>query len=128
MNLEKFLKLMLENPENITIQYSNINGKEKLLINGEEFKENYDDSKIKEEIADYEEKIEKLDDHLFELVIYRAENRNFDLHQMNKELEFEHYSEEEAKRVSNNIKLMNNLIKEVITDEIESLTNILKEF
>ena len=36
MNLEKFLELVLTNPDNISIQYSNINGEEKLIVNGKD--------------------------------------------------------------------------------------------
>ena len=50
MNLEKIIQLITKNSD-INIQYSNINGKEKLIINGEEIKE--EDTSIKEEIEEY---------------------------------------------------------------------------
>ena len=139
MDLEKFLELLFTNPDNISIQYSNINGKEKLIVNGKdlleeektsdnsEVKETYDDSEIKEKIALYKEKIEKLDDYIFEKVIDEAEKRHFNLCEMNKGLELEHYTPQDELYAINVIQVMSELIQEVIKDEIQKLVDILEE-
>lgn len=139
MDLEKFLELLFTNPDNISIQYSNINGKEKLIVNGKdlleeektsdnsEVKETYDDSEIKEKIALYKEKIEKLDDYIFEKVIDEAEKRHFNLCKMNKGLELEHYTPQDELYAINVIQVMSELIQEVVKDEIQKLVDILEE-
>lgn len=130
MNLEKLLELVFKNPDDISIEYSNINGEEKLIVNGEDLtkEETYNDSEIKEEIAEFKNKIEKIDDYIFELVIEEAEKRHFDLNEMNKGLDLEHYTEEDEFYASNVIKLMSELIREVIAREIQKLEDTLEQF
>ena len=132
MNLEKFLELVLTNPDNISIQYSNINGEEKLIVNGKDLsekdeEEEYDDSSIKEDVANYKAKIKKLDDCIFEKVIDEAEKRHFNLFEMNKVLELEHYTQQDAVYASNVMQIMLELIQEVIKEEIQKLIDILEE-
>ena len=132
MNLEKFLELVLTNPDNISIQYSNINGEEKLIVNGKDLsekeeEEEYDDSSIKEDVANYKAKIKKLDDCIFEKVIDEAEKRHFNLFEMNKVLELEHYTQQDAVYASNVMQIMLELIQEVVKEEIQKLIDILEE-
>lgn len=129
MNLEKLLELLFNNPDNISIEYSNINGKEKLLVNGEDLMNqgtSYDDSEIKEKIANYKAKIEKLDDYIFEKVIDEAEKRCFNLHKMNKGLELNQYTLQDAQYANDVITLMTELVKEVIQNEIQKLIDTLE--
>lgn len=128
MDLEKLIKLVFEHP--VSIQYSNINGKEKLLVNGENFltkDETFDDTDIKNQIADYKETIEDLDDDIFELVMNEAENRHFNLKEMNQGLELETYTEEDALYAENVINIMINLIVEVIENKIKRLQKTLSD-
>lgn len=126
MNLERLLELVFNNPENISIEYSNINGKEKLVVNGEELIE--DDSEIKERIENYKANIKKLDDSLFEKVLDEAEKRNFNLLEMNNGLELEHYTAEDEFYANNVIDIMTELIQEVIEEEINKLADIYDQF
>lgn len=131
MNLERLLELVFNNPDDISIQYSNINGKEKLVVNGEDLtnqSEDYDDSQIKEKIAKYKEKIDKLDDDIFELVIDEAEKRHFNLSEMNKGLELEHYASQDEIYANNVMEMMTELIQEVIKYKIQNLMNVLELF
>lgn len=132
MNLERLLEqLLFTDPNNISIQYSNINGTEKLIVNGKDLTdqdESYDDSQIKEKIASYKEKIDKLDDYIFELVIDEAEKRNFNLYEMNKGLELEHYTPQDELYANDVIKLMTELIQEVIKQEVQKLADLLEMF
>lgn len=127
MNLEKLIELIFKNPDNISIEYSNINGKEKFIVNGEDITE-YDDSQVKEEIANYKDKLKKLSDDIFEKVIDEAENHHFNLLEMNKGLELEHYTEDNATYARNVISLMTDTIKTVITKEIDNLTDTLEQW
>lgn len=131
MNLEKFLELVFSNPENLRIEYTNINGKEVCLVNGINVLEKdttFDDSFIKEKIANYKANLKNLNDYIFGLVIDEAEKRKFNLSEMNKGLELEHYTAEDALYADNVIKMMTELIQEVITKEIENLTCVLHQF
>lgn len=129
MDLEKLIKLILSNPNNISIKYSNINGKEKLIVNGTDLTDqDCDDSQIKEKIAEYKDKIEKLDDYIFELVMNEAEARNFNLPAMNRGLELEKYNSQEKLYANNVIEIMTELIQEILRKEIEKLTNTLDMF
>ena len=130
-NIEKLLVQVLTNPDNISIQYSNINGEEKLIVNGKDLsekeEEEYDDSSTKEDVANYKAKIKKLDDCIFEKVIDEAEKRHFNLFEMNKVLELEHYTQQDAVYASNVMQIMLELIQEVIKEEIQKLIDILEE-
>lgn len=131
MNLEKLLELVFNNPEDISIEYSNINGKEKLIVNGEDLINQsipYDDSEIKEKIANYKAKIEKLDDYIFEKVIDEAEKRCFNLYEMNKGLELEKFTPQDDLYASNVIDIMTELIQEVIKSEVQKLIDVLENF
>lgn len=130
MNLEKLFELVFNNPDNISIQYSNINGKEELIVNGEDLINGgipYDDSLIKDKIANYKAKIEKLDDYIFEKVIDKAEKRCFNLYEMNKGLELENYTPQTELYASNVIDMMTELIQEIIQNEIQKLVDTLEE-
>lgn len=120
MNLERLFELVFSNPENISIEYSNKDGKETLIVNGEDLLDRsipYNDSKIKKKIADYNEKIKMLDDYIFEKVMDEAEERNFNLFEMNKGLELEHYTPQKETYANNVIEIMTDLIHEVISNE-----------
>ena len=127
MNLERLLEIVFNNPDNISFQYSNINGKEKLIVNGEDLSDNetFDDTKIKELIKDYKERFNELDDNIFDLIVTEADKRGINLSEMNQALEQEHYTEEEALNANNVITIMSDIISHVIKREIDSLQDIL---
>ena len=128
MNLEKVLELILNNSD-VKIEYSNINGKERLIVNGEEFTEDtFDDTEIKQRIDAYKAKLEKLDDYIFGLVIDEAELNHLNLYEMNRSLELEHYTKQDAEYAEKTIFIMSELIREVLNREIKNLTSILNEF
>lgn len=120
MNLEKLLKLL--NSDNISIQYSNVNGVEKLIVNGENLLD------IKDKVEDFKKKIESLDDCVFEAVLDEAENRNFDIAKMNKSLELDNYTEEDIYYIESAIDFMSNIIREVISERIAYLEELRDKF
>lgn len=131
MNLDKLLELLFANPDNISIQYTNVNGKEQLTVNGEDLikeETTFDDSEIKRQIANYKSGIEEIDDTLFGMIIDEAEKRHFNLSEMNKGLELEHYTYDDALYASNTIQIMSELIQYVIKREIQRLMDILEKF
>lgn len=131
MNLEKFLELVFNNPDNIRIEYSNINGKETCFVNGVsvlEKEKTFDDRPIKEKIARYKENLNYLDEWIWNLVIDEANNRCFNLSEMDKILKLDSYTEQEALQASNTIDLMSELINEILKQEVQSLTDLMERF
>lgn len=128
MDLEKLINYVMSNPTNISITYSNIDGEEKLIVNGKDFSDTYDDSEIKAKVATYKENIDNLSDEIFERVLEKAEQENFNLVEMNKGLELESFSEEDAIYANNVINLMSELIVETINEKMEALNDMLLRF
>lgn len=131
MNLEKFLEVVFNNPNNISIEYSNINGEEKLIVNGEDLsaeEKTFDDGYIKDKVARYKENVSKLSDETFDKVIEEAENRKFNLNEMNRGLELESFSEEDALYANNVIDMMSELIKEVLGREVQRRVDLMERF
>ena len=128
MDFEKIINYLTEHPDNISIEYSNINGKEKLTINGKDFTEPFDDSEIKRKVAVYKENVNNLSDEIFDKVLEKAENEHFNLSEMNNVLELDSYTEEDAIYANNVINLMTELIVETINEEIEILNDMLMGF
>lgn len=118
----------MSNPTNISITYSNIDGKEKLIVNGKDFSDTYDDSEIKAKVAAYKENIDNLSDEIFERVLEKAEQENFNLVEMNNVLELDSYTEEDAIYANNVISLMSELIVETINEKMEALNHMLQRF
>lgn len=122
--IEKLIDLIFENPNDIYIEYSNINGEKKLLINGEEVKEEltpeFDDTQIKMEINDFKEALKKLDDNLF-ITFCEALNNVMDVNKFNKLLDLESFNEEDAEYV----KGMMDQSKTILIELIDSRLNYL---
>lgn len=120
----KLIDLIFENPNDIYIEYSNINGEKKLLINGEEVKEEltpeFDDTQIKMEINDFKEALKKLDDNLF-ITFCEALNNVMDVNKFNKLLDLESFNEEDAEYV----KGMMDQSKTILIELIDSRLNYL---
>lgn len=128
MNLEKLLELVFENPDNISIEYSNINGKEKIIVNGKELSI-FDDSEIKTLISEYKKNIELLDDCTFTEAMEALEDRsNIDLNQLDKLINQESFTEKEAQTIKAHIDFMSSIIHEKISNKIQVLTELLDKF
>lgn len=131
MNLERLLELVFSNPDNVSIEYSNINGQEKLIVNGEDLlepRETFDDHLIKEKIARYKESLNYLDEWIWNLVIDEAANRNFNLPEMDRILNLDSYTKQEALQASNTIEIMSELINEILKQEVQSLIDLMERF
>lgn len=127
MDIEKLFNLILNNPDNISIQYSNINGEEKLVVNGKEVTERYDDSEIQEKIAKYRENVELLDDCVF-VEALEAYEEDYSIKQFDDLLNKQYLDEEEATITNHLIDTMNTLIHNKIVSKIQNLTDLLERF
>ena len=140
MDLEKFFKLLLSNPENIHLEYSNINGQESLRINGEELfgtpdkekeeeeekeeKEVYDDTAIKEYISNYKDNIQLLDDCTFVEVIEQIENV-IDIQALDELLSQESFTQDEAELIYEQLNFINTAIHEKLVNKIQDLQKLI---
>lgn len=127
---EQIISLIEKDPLNITVEYSNNNGKESLIINGDEVKlkeeETFDDSEIKTKISKYKEIVESLDDCMFFDVLEDIKD-SLDLNTFNELLEQPSYLEEEASILDNMIEYVYTVIHKHITNKIEDLEEILSQ-
>ncbi len=134
MNLEKLFELVLKNPDNISIEYTNINGSEKLIVNGEDLTDekektkSYDDSKIKNKIARYKKSISYLDEWVWNLVIDEASKRGYNLKEMDKGLNLESFTAQDALYASNVIEMMTEVIQDTLKQEVQSLVDLMERF
>jgi hypothetical protein len=126
----KLIDLIFENPNDIHIQYSNINGEEKLLINGQEVKEEsleFDDTEIKNSIAQFKENLKKVDDNLF-ITFCESLGQIMDVNEFNKLLDLESFNKEEAEHVGCLMRQSKNVLIELINSRIEYLNDLKEMF
>lgn len=131
MNLEKLINLVLSDSD-ITIEYSNINGQEKLIVNGEQVKElstepEFDDSKILEKVAKHKEAIDSICDCIFQEGLEIIEE-SYDLVTMSNLMDQEHFTEEEAEVLDEFIDYANNIYQTIIADRIKNLERLYNKF
>lgn len=131
MNLEKVIDLILSDSD-INIQYSNINGDEKLIVNGEEISEketpeNFDDTETLKRVKRHEEFLNELDDDIFDegLEVIR---KKYDLITIDSLLEKDSYNETEAEVINSFIDFAESLYKDIIKNKINNLNNLLDRF
>lgn len=122
-NMEEILNALL-NGEIKSLEYSFIDGKETLKINGEEIK-NEEESKIQSLIKEYKENIELLDDCTFVEVL---DETPFDLKHFDTLLNKKSLTKEESAYVEEAIKHMNNSIHNKLEEKIKDLTELIKKF
>nr|DAM35180.1 MAG TPA: hypothetical protein [Bacteriophage sp.] len=122
-NMEEILNALL-NGEVKSLEYSFIDGKETLKINGEEIK-NEEESKIQSLIKEYKENIELLDDCTFVEVL---DETPFDLKHFDTLLNKKSLTKEESAYVEEAIKHMNNSIHNKLEEKIKDLTELIKKF
>lgn len=127
MNLERLFELVFSNPSNINIQYQNINGKEKLVVNGEELTtdKKFDDSKIKELVSKYKASIDSIDDCDFVEIMEEVGN-HLDLKTFDELLTQESYDEEDAAILESMISFTKLAIHEHLSNKIEDIKEILE--
>lgn len=130
MNLEKLFELVFSNPNNLRVEYSLADGKETCFVNGINIleREVFDDRAIKDEISRYKENLNYLDEWVWNLVMDEAANRNFNLLEMDRILNLDSYTEEEALQASNTIDIMSSLINEILKQEVQSLIDLMERF
>ena len=123
MDLEKILNLISTNSP-ITIQYSNINGEEKLIVNGEDVSADYDDTEIKNKIKNYKQVIELIDDCMF-VEILKDVKDIIDIKELDTLTKKESFTKEEGERVSALLDMVGTVINEHVTNKIQDLQEII---
>lgn len=123
MNVNDLLKMVLENPYDITIEYSNKNGKEILRVNG---KDVFDDSRVVEKIENQKALLNELDDCLFMEVVDLLKKENVDLCELNKFMDQTEFTEEDALIAENYIAIINEAMESVIINKMNKLSSLLE--
>lgn len=127
MDLEKFFELLFSNPDNIHLEYSNINGQESLRINGEEIidtPDEFDDTTIKEYIARFKDNIQLLDDCTFVEVIDEVEHI-IDIQSLDELISQESFTEDEAELVYGQLNFINTVIHEKLANKVQDMIELL---
>lgn len=116
--LEEILNF-IENSQNISIEYSNIDGQRKLIINGI--------GGFLDVVKKYKENLDLIDDCLFEEIMNNV-NEDIDMKKFDELLEKDNYTKDEAELVESYINYMNEVIKDAIKDKINKLIEIYNKF
>ena len=127
MDLEKFFELLSSNPNNVHLEYSNINGQESLKINGEEVintPDEYDDTPIKEYITKFRDNIQLLDDCTFVEVIEQVENV-IDIQTLDELLSQESFTQDEAELIYEQLNFINTVIHERLVSKVQDMVELL---
>lgn len=124
MDIEKIFEL-INSHDNVRIEYSFIDGRESLKVNGEEVIPSYDDSSIKKMIKEFKANIELLDDDTFTKVL---EETKLSLTDVINLLDQESFTEEEAIQAQNYIKTLSTSIKEKLASKMDTLHYIYNRF
>lgn len=127
MDLEKFFELLFSNPDNIHLEYSNINGQESLRINGEEVidtPDEYDDTPIKEYITRFKDNIQLLDDCTFVEVIDEVEHI-IDIQSLDELISQESFTKDEAELVYGQLNFINTVIHEKLANKVQDMIELL---
>lgn len=130
MNLEEFLTLLSTNPNNISICYENVNGKENLKVNGEDVLlcvEEFDDSETIQLIEDYKENIELLDDCVFVDVMEEVSNI-FSVSELDKLLKKKSFTKREAEEIKGCIHHINMITREKLARKIAQFEELYERF
>ena len=127
MNLKELFKTLLQCNDDINIQYTNIDGKEKLLVNGIEISEGedqtFDDSGIKTEVIKFKEDLKQVDDNLF-VVFCEQLSKILDINEFNKLLDLKSFNEEQAVYTKGLINQSKTVLYELIDSRIDQLVNL----
>lgn len=132
MDLEKLIKKMIcENPINIHIKYSNINGREQLTVNGKELSfeedEKFKNEYLLEQISYFKKNLDELPDGLFNKML-EIVKENVDLQKFDDLLNQTKFTNEEIDYVKSHMKYINNTIKDIIQSKIDKLSDLLNKF
>lgn len=136
MYLEKLIEMMYENPINICIRYSNINGEEQLTVNGEELIKDYQKYQLNQEakndftlckIQSFKKKLDELPDGLFNKMLDTVKE-NIDLQEVDDLFNQSEFTDKDIYCVEAHIKYISKTIKDIVQSKIEKLSDILDKF
>lgn len=130
--IKQLTNLLTMDPENIHIYYSNINGKEKFIINDGETEiveesedELFDDTEIKNKVSSYKDLVNALDDCVFVDVINDIKTV-FDLKTFDELINQTSYTSNEADILEGMIKFTNTVIYEHLQNKISNYKELLE--
>lgn len=119
MMIEKLLELLSQ--DNISIQYTNINGEEKLIVNGKEL------SSTNNMISKYKDNLDKLDDDIF-VEATEEISELYDLSKVDELFNKTEFTEEEEKAIPEIISTMSDIIIDTIQSRIDTFEDTKSAF
>lgn len=127
-NLERITELIKANPDNIEVHYTNVNGRVRLVVNGEELPcQTYDDSRVKEYISNYKKNLELLDDCIF-IDTMEEISETIDIKALDEALNQDHFTEDDAAEIIDCLEYINAVIHEKLVAHIQSSIDLLEKF
>ena len=126
MDLERLFELVFSNPDNIHIEYTSIDGRESLIVNGEELiPKRYDDTPVKEYISKFKDNIKQLDDSIF-LEVTEEASEIIDVQSLDELLDQDSFTQEEAELIYGQLNFMNSIIHEKLTNKVQDLIELIE--
>lgn len=126
MDLERLFELVFSNPDNIHIEYTSIDGRESLIVNGEELiPKRYDDTPVKEYISKFKDNIKQLDDSIF-LEVTEEASEIIDVQSLDELLDQDSFTQEEAELIYGQLNFINSIIHEKLTNKVQDLIELIE--
>lgn len=126
MDLERLFELVFSNPDNIHIEYTSIDGRESLIVNGEELiPKRYDDTPVKEYISKFRDNIKQLDDSIF-LEVTEEASEIIDVQSLDELLDQDSFTQEEAELIYGQLNFINSIIHEKLTNKVQDLIELIE--
>lgn len=123
--MEEIIKQLLELKQPLTIQYTNVNGEEKLIVNGQEIRPKFDDSEVKQMVVKYKTILDRIDDCVF-LEVLEEIGEDINLNEFDALLQQDNYTSEESDKLLDMIHFAQNTIAECVSSKITDYQRVLE--
>ena len=124
MNLEHIINYLMQNPDNVKIEYSCVNGQESLKINGREIDSLEEDDDFTKKVEHYIDTVNRLDDCSF-MDVLDSIKEEIPLKEFSDSLSNKNLSLEEKALCMARIDFVTGHIREQLTKKIEDLQSII---
>ena len=124
MNLEHIINYLMQNPDNVKIEYSCVNGQESLKINGKDIESLEEDDVFTKKVNHYIDIVDRLDDCSF-MDVLDSIKEEIPLKEFSDSLSKKNLSLEEKALCMARIDFVTGHIREQLTKKIEDLQSII---
>ncbi len=124
MNLEHIINYLMQNPDNVRIEYSCVNGQESLKINGKDIESLEEEDVFTKKVNHYIDIVDRLDDCSF-MDVLDSIKEEIPLKEFSDSLSNKNLSLEEKALCMARIDFVTGHIREQLTKKIEDLQSII---